>query len=127
MNKYEKSMMFNLTIMKVGFVIILITNLLLPIYKDTYFQFSLFQGVAVCIWLYGLLTGLGYFNQNTPILAISILRIAEAGYYAILHLQRTNWIIFMIFIILDVIYLSFLLVDKANYRYETEEVDNSAD
>lgn len=127
MNKYEKSLMFNTYIMKVGFVLILLTNLFIPVFKDTYFHFSLFQLGAIIIWLFGLLSGLGYFNQDTPILQIFILRIFEMGWYALLHRQKTNWWMFVIFIILDVVYMAFLLIDKSSYTYETEEVDNSAD
>ena len=127
MNKYEKSLMFNVTIMKIGFVIIALTNFFLPVYKDTYFQFSLFQIGVIIIWFYGLMNGIGYGHQNVPIVAIGLLRIAEAGYHALIHFEKTNWWVFLVFIVMDVIYLAFLLIDKSSYTYTTEEVDNSAD
>ena len=125
MNKYEKSLMFNITVMKIGFAIIALVNLFFPVYKDEVFQFSLFQIGAVGIWFFGMLGGMGYLNQSIPIVQIGLLRIFEVMFYVILRLDRVNWWAFLIFIILDVAYLVFLLLDKANYSYEYEEVDNS--
>jgi hypothetical protein len=116
--------MVNTIIMKVLFAIIAISNLVLPFYKDWSWRFSVFQIIAVLIWVYGLMGGLGYFNQATPILAIGILRMLQAGCYLIFRRSQINWIVFAIFIALDVIFTIFLIFDKANYEYVKEEVSN---
>lgn len=124
MNKYESNIMANTLIMKIFYVIIVIVNMALPYYKDWHWTFSIFQFAIVIIWFFGLLGGLGYFNQTTPILPLGISRIIQVGVYLLFKFKQINWAVIGVFILLDVIYLVFLLFDKANYYYETEELLN---
>lgn len=121
MNKYERGILLNTFIMKVLYVILLLVNLFLPTIKNTYFHFSILQIVVIIMWLFGLLGGLGYFNQYTPILSIGIIRIIEIGYALLFKFKVTNWIAIGVFILIDIIFTVFLLLDKASYAYVTEE------
>ena len=73
------------------------------------------------MWFFGLLGGLGYFNQYTPILPIGIIRIVEIGYALLFKFKVTSWIAIGVFILIDIIFIAFLLLDKASYAYVTEE------
>lgn len=121
MNKYERGILLNTFIMKVLYVILLLVNLFLPTIKNTYFHFSILQIVVIITWFFGLLGGLGYFNQYTPILPIGIIRIVEIGYALLFKFKVTNWIAIGVFILIDIIFIAFLLLDKASYAYVTEE------
>lgn len=125
--KYEKSIMFNVHVMKVAFVVITILNLALPIYKTGY-KFSIFQCIVPIIWFYGLLNGIGYFKQEVPVLGIGILRIFEGLFYFIIARSKFNWGMFLIFIIMDILYAFFFYLDRNSYYYIDEvEEDNSYD
>lgn len=121
MNKYERNLMFNVSVMKIIYVLIVICNLLLPIRRDVFISISPLQIVAVIIWLFGLLGGMGYFDQRTPILPIGILRFIEVLYYAVLRTKYINWVSFCVYLILDIIFVAFLFFDKANYMYVKED------
>ena len=69
--------------------------------------------------------GLGYFNQNTPILPLGIIRILQIGLYLLFKHKAVNWIIIGIYLALDAIFLLFLLFDKANYEYVEENRDGN--
>lgn len=125
MNSYERSILFNLKIMKIGYAILVIVNLTLPLVTTRVLQFSIFQILVIAFWSWGMLSGLGYFKQSTPIIQIGFLRIVEAGYYLLFNRSGVNWVVFGILLFFDIAYLTFLLVDKANYKYVYEEVDNS--
>lgn len=127
MNKYEKNIMANTNIMKITYVVISLVNMLLPFYKDWHWRFSIFQLVIVIIWFFGLLGGLGYFGQATPILPIGIVRIVQIGAYMLFRLREVNWYVIGVYVILDIIFLAFLLFDKATYVYEIVEEEDIND
>lgn len=116
--------MTNIVIMKILYVIILIVNLGIPYYKNWSWHFSIFQVLIVIFWFFGLLGGLGYFGQATPIVQIGIIRIVQCGSYLLFKIRVVNWVMIGIFILLDIVFLLFLLFDKANYSYEVVEGDN---
>lgn len=126
MNKYERNLMFNVHVMKLIYVLVVFCNLLLPIRRDTLFCISPLQIVAVIVWLFGLLGGMGYFDQRTPILPIGILRFVEVLYYGVLRTNYINWIGFAIYVVLDIIFMAFLFFDKANYTYVKEEATDES-
>lgn len=121
MNKYEKSILVNTFFMKCLYAIVVLVNLFLPIVKGTYFHFSILQLAIIITWLFGLLGGLGYFNQYTPILPVGVIRIIEIGYSLLFRFKQTNWLFIMICVLIDVIFIVFLLLDKASYTYVIEE------
>ena len=53
---------------------------------------------------------------------LAVVRIAEAGYYALFRRDIINWRIYVILVGIDIIYVVFLLFDKGNYYYESEEM-----
>lgn len=129
-----KKLKFNLTLSKVIFTIILICNLVLPL-TGKIMQINVLQFVACGIWAYGLLSHLGYFKTqvsdgsdgiiryepNTPIIQISMVRLMEFLYYFLINTGIVNWTVFAVLVVLDVSYIIFLLLDKANYVFEMEE------
>lgn len=123
MNRYEANIMVNTFVMKVLYCILLIVNMALPFYKNWVWHFSIIQLIIVVIWFFGLLGGLGYFNQSTPILQIGIVRIFQLGAYFLFKRAMINWIVILVYLALDLFFLLFLLFDKANYYYEIVEVD----
>lgn len=120
MNRYERNLMVNITIMKILYVLTLFINLLIPIKRSTFFYVSLFQIIIVIIWFFGLLGGMGFFDQRTPILPIGVVRLIEIIYYGVIRTGFINWIALGIYIIFDIIYIAFLFFDKANYEYKSE-------
>lgn len=131
-----KKLKVNLVISKGIFIIILVCNLVLPL-TGNIMQLNLFQSILCIIWVYGLLSHLGYFKTqvsdgsdgviryepNTPIVQVGLLRLAEFIYYFLIRKSVINWTIFIGLIVGDVIYIMFLLLDKANYVFEMEDED----
>lgn len=139
MNRYEKSILFKLNVAKVLYVIVAIVNLAMPLYNDLKWTFSIFQLIVCVIWLFGMLAAIGIFCTNTHeikgdvviyeqntspvIIALGICRIIEAFYYYVFHQDEINWIAYGILIFIDLFYLIFILIDKANYEYARQLVD----
>lgn len=119
MNRYEKNLMFNVTVMKVLYVIIVFVNIFISQKKGVFFSLNIFQIILCVAWFFGLLGGLGYFGQKLPIIPLGIIRVLEALYYGLLR-GKLNWWVFAIQVMLDIIYFTFLLFDKSNYAYEKE-------
>ena len=125
MNQYENSILANTIIMRIFFIVIALVNGLLPYTKDFTWNFSIFQLIIIVAWFFNLLGGLGYFNQATFILPVGITRIIQILVYLLLKFRKINWWIIGVYVFLDIIYLVFLLFDKANYTYITvEDNDN---
>lgn len=130
-----KKLLFNLKLSKCIFAVIVIINLILPIYNNQIMKFNVFQLVAIGIWGYGLLSHLGYFKTqvfdgsegkimyepNTPIVKIGFLRIVELIYFLVLKRDVFNWKVFLILLACDVFYIVFLIMDKSRYVFEMEE------
>lgn len=116
--------MANVYIMKILFAIICCINIFLPFYRDWKFHFSIFQVLILIFWFIGLLGGLGYFNQSTPIVQIGLIRIVQICIYLLFKFKLINWVIIGIFLFFDIAFLMLLLFDKANYEYVTEEKIN---
>lgn len=125
MNRYEANIMVNTFFMKIIYCVILVVNAALPFYKNWNWHFSLFQLIVVVIWFIGLLGGLGYLNQYTPILPLGVTRIIQLGSYLLFKRAIINWIVIGVYLALDLFFLLFLLFDKANYYYETVEVNDN--
>ena len=131
MNKYEKSIMFNLLVMKIFFVVISIVNIAIPLFSDGVWRFNVFQFIMVGIWFYALLCALGWFcittndvdgdmeilETKTPLLPIVFTRVVEGGFYWITAASEFNWKYFGIVILIDLVFFIFLILDKASYGY----------
>lgn len=131
MNKYEKSILFKPLLMKIFYGIIAVINVAIPLNSDGTWSFSLFQFGIIAVWFYALLCALGYFcistneiqgdmelyETKTPILPLVFVRIVEGGFYWITAPHDFNWTYFGALIVIDIVYLVFLMMDKATYGY----------
>lgn len=124
MNKYEKSLLFNLYMIKICFGIVVAINLLFPVYTDGELGFhSLFQWIVVGVYISGLLNALGYFNQRIPLLELGITRIAQVLFHVVISSTGINWIFYFIILIGDLLFIMLLLMDKNNYEYKKVDVN----
>lgn len=141
MNKYEKGVLFKLSVIKITTFTIIFLNMFLPIYSDYRWRFNFFQLTAVLIYVYASLSALGYilvettddnkevtigmkvYTTVTPILPLFMNRIMQVFIYALLLRGRLNWRMMLVLYMIDIIYLALLLFDKANYGYMKEDLD----
>lgn len=141
MNKYEKGVLFKLSVIKITTFTIIFLNMFLPIYSDYHWRFNFFQLIAVLIYVYASLSALGYilvettddnkevtigmkvYTTVTPILPLFMNRIMQVFIYALLLRGRLNWRMMLVLYMIDIIYLALLLFDKANYGYMKEDLD----
>lgn len=129
-----KRLLINLWISRVLCCILCVINLIVPMYPESKVNVSIFQFLLIGFWIYGLLSHLGYFKKQVsfdtdeelityetsiPIIQVGLLRIVQFGYYYIAHVDY-NLKVFVVFVIADIIYTVFLLLDKAGYVYESE-------
>lgn len=129
-----KKLLINLTISKGLCFIVVLCNLVFPLYQGQYFKFIPLQIILIVFWLYGLACHLGYFKVQTsledgkriyepsiPIIQIAACRIIETTYFWFAKKGVVDWKIFIILVGMDVIYIIFILLDKATYYYEVDE------
>lgn len=121
MNRYERSIMLNTYVMKVGYVLLVIINLAASCLKGIHSRLWLMQVVICLVWILGLLGGLGYLNQMVPILQVGIVRIIECLYLLLFKYKETRWWVVGLYVLVDVIYVVYLLIDKSNYEYVVED------
>jgi hypothetical protein len=119
-NKYEKSLMFNVELMKIIFYVLAALNLLLPLFQPISLGItSAFQWFIIAAHAYGLAHGLGVFEgQKTPIIQVGLLRIVEVAWYRYISGSHINWLIFVVLLFVDVLFVAVLLLDKNTYAYE---------
>ena len=117
MNRYERSIMLNTYVMKVGYVLLVIINLAAPCLKGIHSRLWLMQVVICLVWI----LGLGYLNQMVPILQVGIVRIIECLYLLLFKYKETRWWVVGLYVLVDVIYVVYLLIDKSNYEYVVED------
>lgn len=124
LNKYERELMFSTEMMKIVFVVIVILNMFSPMFKPFQLGFgSVFQYIVLLIHLYGLLNGLGLlYGQKVPILAIIVTRAIEAAWYFYISGKEVHWIMFGIFVVVDLLFVTLLILDKGSYEYVKEKV-----
>ena len=129
-----KKLLINLTISKCICFVIVFCNLAFPLYDGQYFKFIPLQLLLIGFWLYGLACHLGYFKvqtsiengrkvfePNVPIVQIAVCRILEIAYFLLAKKKIVNWKVFVILVFMDVLYIAFILLDKAAYYYEMDD------
>lgn len=130
-----KKLLFNLKVSRIFYLVIFVCNIVLPLQGEI-FKVSIFNVVMIILWTYTLFSHLGYFLKQVsenedgeveyenciPIVKLGIVRIAEAGYFAMFKKGIVDWRIYAVLIGIDIVYIAFLLFDKANYYYESEEM-----
>lgn len=117
MDDYQKKMLATLRVMKVLCGIGVAANITLhPGGTPIGLRLSLGAIFIIGAWIWGLLNGLGYFNQSIPIFFLGLCRLVQAGYN--LWRGKFNTLVFCILIVVDVIWLFYLLIHKSKYEYE---------
>lgn len=133
LNKFERETMFNTYIIKGVFFLVLVVNIVLPIYtsvsSDLWFLLRwlqsgvghLFQLVIIGFHIYGLRQALGGGSQDqtVPLLPIVLIRLAELAWHQWIPFSGTslNWTMFGIVMVCDLLFFVIALLDKGNYRY----------
>lgn len=136
-NKYEKALLFKPAFMRFLWLIIVVLNWILPLRKDYVWDFSVFRLIMTVVWTYGMLTATGVlcintyvvengmilYEQNTSpvIVALGLTRIFQSVYYVVLKADSINWIVLLLLVVIDVVYLFIILLDKSSYGYALEE------
>jgi len=120
LNKYEKAIMSNITLMKVIFFGVVLFNFFMPIFDPAKFGIgSLFQWIIVGVHFVGLLYGTGrILGQRVLLLQVFFIRVLEAIWYRYIPwASEVNWFPFLVCIAVDALFLTFLVLDKNTYTY----------
>ena len=123
LTSYDKSILFPVKVSNVMFVLYVIINLFCPIYADSSMGYTkIFSYNSIICVLIGVMGVHGYFNQCVPILPLLLVRVFQFLLCNILKkMIDVNVIIFIIFCVIDIGYIAFFFIDRANYEYVCEE------
>lgn len=121
-NRYEKSMLSNLTVLKCMFLAVVLLNLFLPIvYPNRLGITVLLQWIVIGFHGWSLLYGLGYLmGQKIHVVKVLITRIVEVLFY--LYFDDVNWIPFSLLFILDLAFFYWLYMCKAKYGFDKSKI-----
>jgi len=135
-NKYERSILFVPQVTKALALVICGLNLVAPLYRGFAWHFSVFQILAVAIWIFAALTATGHFcknlhteqdgmmlyeqNLSPVVILIGLNRIIEVAYYFLFRRVNIQWAMIGFLVVVDVFFLIFLYVDKMHYGYAKE-------
>lgn len=118
MSEQQRKMLATLKRMKLLCAVGVIANVLLhPSGTPVGVRFSIAQTIMIIIWLYGLINGLGYLNQNVPLFQIGIVRGGQIAYLMLRH-SSISLPSAVALVVLDVVWVVYLLSHKAKYYYE---------
>lgn len=134
-----KRLLFNVKLSKILCLLIVACNLILPWKKGVFVQFNIFNIVAAILWVYALISQMGYFlvqvsedenghytyENRIPIVQIVVDRVLEILFYLFFKKGVVDWRFIIALIAMDLIYMLFLLMDKSNYYYESEVMEVS--
>lgn len=120
LNKYERSMKFNLHIMIIIYVLIVLSNLFLPLYPDSKSSFSLYQIAIILVHGLGLLGSYGYLQQYNPFIIIAIIRFVQILLRQVFFSGGFQWGFFLIVLALDLLLIFVEFIDKSQYEYVME-------
>lgn len=116
-----KAMKLRLTLIKSGFMAILILNFFLPIFEPKVMGVvSLFQWILVFVHFIGMLNSTGYFTHWIPLVPWFVVRLLEIAYYTFVSGRDLSWTIFSVVLVVDVLYFILLLETKSNYKFVRE-------
>lgn len=123
-NDYRRTILFNLKLIAFAYMVIVACNLILPVYINSKFGlYSLFQWIIIFIDTYALLVAFGIFDQSVPMLQMFFTRLFQIGLHSFILKSHIEWKFFGIILILDVIYIALMVMDRAGYEYEREEIE----
>ena len=123
LNKFERKMLRPFWIFVVLFVVEVITMVVI-VKLSIPRILKVFQVVNTLIAIKALLSGFGYFEQNTPLGMWSFNRSFSLLYLFIFKFTSVRlWKVLGIVLLVDAIFYGFLLYDKSIYCYESEDVE----
>lgn len=125
LNKYEKSMLGNLTIIKAGYIAVLLLNIFLPIVSSKSGDGLPMWGHAIVLitqLLVLLFHTLGLLGSHAiimgqPIFMGPLLGSRFAQFLIMLYFWQINWFPYGLVLALDVAFTMMLLLDKSSYEY----------
>jgi hypothetical protein len=121
MNRYEKRIYGTLQVIKILFMGVAVANLLVSVLHPFSFGFTLFlQWVIVGVHFYAMLRGISFMSQTVPIFIWGLARSIEITIYSIFN--SVNWFMMVGLLVLDLVYIGYLLVHKSSYEFETEPI-----
>lgn len=129
-----KRVFLNLQISKVFYVLILIANIVVDV-RGGFPNRNIIQYFVIMVLGYGLLCQHGFFKkeikregtvieyeQSVPTLAWGVSRLVQWVFYYMLRAEDVIMGRFWFLVILEVLYIAFLLYDKSKYYYESREI-----
>lgn len=121
---YRRTILFNLKLIAFVYMLIVACNLILPVYINNKFGlYSLFQWIIIFIDTYALLVAFGMFDQSVPMLQMFFTRLFQIGLHSFILKSHIEWKFFTIVMVLDVVFIALMVMDRASYEYEREEVE----
>lgn len=121
LNKYEKEMMLNLYVLRGIYILLILVNLVLPIFSKSIGFKDLFQWIIIGVHTKAQLNAWGYFEQGIPILSIGFLRIGQIAFHSFIGSNPINWSFYVIVLLVDFAYLFLMFIDKSSYEYRKDE------
>lgn len=121
LNKYEKEMMLNLYVLRGIYILLILVNLVLPIFSKTLGFKDIFQWIIIGVHTKAQLNAWGYFEQGVPILSIGFLRIGQVAVHSFIGSNPINWSFYIIVLLVDFTYLFLMFIDKSSYEYRKDE------
>lgn len=115
--KYRKEAMSGFTLITVVFVIDIIFNLIMPIYKTNGFGVENISQWIMCgiiVWSY--LKAMYYLDTGVLFLPITLVLLFEIVFHTFIYKSDPiNWLCFGIVVLVDVIFQVFIVRDMASY------------
>lgn len=120
---YEREVRSNLLTIKVLFVIYVLLNLFLPLYKDNSLAYhSIISYLAIIIAGIGCWAMFGHLNQWVPLFPLILLRIAEFIFKFIKPIGPPIYLFtLIILVIFDIMICAYMMIDRAQYYYVRED------
>lgn len=123
-NKYERSVLVGLYIIKYLTLLSVILNLALPIYEKSKGYQIPTQYLLVIFHIIGYMYASGRLEGQSLIIGrIGLLRVFQALFHTVIGFNKINWITFGGVVLLDIVIILFKFIDKKNNYYEYIEED----
>lgn len=122
-SRAEKSLLKNLTIVKIVTVIGIILNLILPIMSSHLGLQCFTQWIIVVCYIIALINATGWQGWTTqyiPLLPIGLIRIFQVLFHLFISSTPINYTFFVIVVIYDSVYILLLLLMKSSYEFVKE-------
>ncbi|GAA0101605.1 hypothetical protein UT300012_23200 [Paraclostridium bifermentans] len=121
LNKYEKQMMLNLYVLRGIYILLVLVNLVLPIFSKSLGFQDIFQWIIIGVHTKGQLNAWGFFTQKVPTLSVGFLRIGQIAFHSFIGSNHINWSFYIIVLLVDFAYLFLMFIDASSYEYRKDE------